>query len=137
MLNQALHDRIVRTADEYHVIAEDHWAQLIELKPDNDDLEFEFRRLARAALHFYARAFLALDMVETDDAQELDDLLEIVAEQVPEVRDFFDKNDVSTSLDEESNTSISRVFAVAEALRSLLLERSNALAASLGTRFDQ
>jgi hypothetical protein len=135
MINQALLERIIRAADEYHMIAEDQWSQVIDLTPENEDLDFEFRRLVRAALRYYARAYLVLDMIETVDEQEVEDLLEIVGEQVPEFEEFFQKNDVIASLDEESPVTLSRVFAIAEAVRSLLLERSNQLAASLAGRF--
>jgi hypothetical protein len=135
MINQALLERIIRAADEYHLIAEDQWSQVIDLTPENEDLDFEFRRLVRAALRYYARAYLVLDMIETVDEQEVEDLLEIVGEQVPEFEEFFQKNDVIASLDEESPVTLSRVFAIAEAVRSLLLERSNQLAASLAGRF--
>jgi hypothetical protein len=135
MINQALQERIISTADDYHVVAEDQWNQVIDLKPENEELEFEFRRLVRAALRFYARALLMLDMIETDDEQQLEDLLEIVVEQIPEFAEFFEKNDVVAALDEDANVTLSRVFAIAEAVRSLLLERSNQLAASLATRF--
>jgi hypothetical protein len=135
MINQALLERIIRAADEYHMIAEDQWSQVIDLTPENGDLDFEFRRLVRAALRYYARAYLVLDMIETVDEQEVEDLLEIVGEQVPEFEEFFQKNDVIASLDEESPVTLSRVFAIAEAVRSLLLERSNQLAASLAGRF--
>ena len=138
MINQALHERLLKTADEYHVIGEDLWNQVIELKADDvntDELEFEYRRMLRAAIGFYARAFLALEMIETDDGQDVDELLEIVVEQVPELAEFIEKNEVTATLDEEGNATISRVFAVAEAVRTMLLERSNQLAASLGSRF--
>jgi len=38
-------------------------------------------------------------------------------------------------VDEESEMNISRVFAVAESVRTLLLQHSNQLAASLDARF--
>jgi hypothetical protein len=135
MINEALRDRIISAADEYHLIAEDQWNQVIDLKPEDEELEFEFRRLVRAAIRFYARAYLVLDMIETDEEQDADDLLDIVAEQVPEFDEFFRKNDVIATIDEESGAPLSRVFAAAEAVRSMLLERSNQLAASLAARF--
>jgi hypothetical protein len=135
MLNEALHDRIISAADEYHASAEEQWDQVIELKPENDELEFEFRRLTRTALRYYARALLVLDMIETDDTQDLEELLEVVEEQVPEFAEFFEKNDVLAVLDEDAQTNLSRVFAIAESVRSLLLERSTQLAASLQSRF--
>src|SRR5688500_5162313 len=136
MPNQELHERIISTADEYHLTAEDHWNELIDLKPDSEELEFDFRRLVRAALRFYARAYLELDMIETDDAQDVEDMLEVIAEQVPEFDDFFQRNDVIAALDEEGPVTLSRLFAVAEAVRTMLLERSTQLAASLATRFE-
>lgn len=135
MLNEALLERIIATADDYHVVAEDQWNQVIDLKPENDELAFEFRRIVRAALRFYARAYLVLDMIETDDEQDLDDLLEIVADQVPEFDEFFRRNDVVSILDEDAEQNLSRIFAIAESVRSLLLERSTQLAASLQARF--
>lgn len=131
-----LHERIISTADEYHMTAEDHWSQLIDLRPDSEEIDFDFRRLARAALRFYARAYLALDMIETDDAQDVEEMLEVIAEQVPEFDDFFRKNDVIAVLDEEGPTTLSRLFAVTESVRTMLLERSTQLAASLATRFE-
>lgn len=136
MLNQVLQQRIIETADEYHYIAEDQWAQAIELQPENEEAEFEFRRLVRAALQFYTRAYLALDMVETDAEQELEELLEIVLEQQDELRQFFQQNNVLEILNEESGANLSQMFSVAEAVRSYLLERSNQLAATLGSRFS-
>ena len=135
MINEALYDRIIGAADEYHETAEEQWAQVIDLKPENDELEFEFRRLVRTAIRYYARAFLVLDMIETDDVQDLEDVLEIVLEQVPEFSEFFEKNDVLAMLDEDAQANLSRVFAIAESVRSLLLERSTQLAASLQARF--
>jgi len=136
MLNQVLQQRIIETADEYHYIAEDQWSQAIELQPESEEAEFEFRRLVRAALLFYTRAYLALDMVETDAEQELEELLEIVLEHQEDLRRFFEQNSVLALLSEEANTNLSQVFAVAETLRGYLLERSNQLAATLGTRFS-
>lgn len=130
-----LQQRIIETADEYHNIAEDQWAQAIELAPESEDAEYEFRRLIRAALVFYARAFLILDMVETDETQQLEEVLELVAEQEPEFQTFFDKNSVYQTLDEEGMTTLSQAFSVAEALRAMLLQYSTQMAASLGTRF--
>lgn len=135
MLNQVLQQRIIETADEYHYIAEDQWAQAIELQPENEDAEFEFRRLVRAALQFYARAYLALDMVETDAEQEPEELLEIVLEQQQDLRQFFQQNNALEILNEDSNANLSQMFSVAEAVRGYLLERSNQLAATLGSRF--
>ena len=135
MLESALRQRIIETADEYHFIAEDQWAQVVDLEPTDDEAVFEFRRLVRAALVFYMRAFLVLDMVETDDEQELEDLMTIFVETEPEIGEFLEKNDASAVLHEDSQVPISRVFALAEALRSMLLERSTQLAASLDSRF--
>jgi hypothetical protein len=130
-----LQQRIIETADEYHNIAEDQWAQAIELAPESEDAEFEFRRLIRAALVFYARAFLVLDLVETDETQQLEEVLDLVAEQEPEFQAFFDKNNVYQVLDEDGMTTLSQAFAVAEALRVMLLQYSTQMAATLGTRF--
>jgi hypothetical protein len=135
MLEQALQQRIIETADEYHFTAEAQWSQVVDLEPTDEDLSFEFRRLVRAALVFYMRAYLMLDMIETDDEQQLEDLVTLVNEQQPEVAEFLQKNNAVAVLDEESDDSLSRVFTVAEAYRTLLLDRSNQLAASLGTRF--
>ncbi len=135
MLEAALRQRIIETADEYHFIAENQWGQVVDLEPADDAAEFEFRRLVRAALSFYIRAYLVLDMVETDDEQELEDLLTLVSELEPELDEFLAKNDAVAVLNEDSTVPISRTFALAEAFRSVLLERSNQLAASLDTRF--
>lgn len=135
MLNQVLQQRIIETADEYHYIAEDQWAQAIELAPETDEAAYEFRRLIRAALQFYGRAFLALDLTETDAEQEFEDIFDIIAEGHPELTEFFQQNAVIETLDQEADTNLSQVFSVAEAVRSYLLERSNRLAATLGTRF--
>jgi uncharacterized protein YdiU (UPF0061 family) len=135
MLNNVLQQRIIETADEYHNVAEDQWQQAIDLEPESEEVGFEFRRLIRAALQFYMRAYLALDMIETDDEQMLEDLLEIITEQQPELAEFFAKNNVAEVLDEDAATNLSQVFAVAEAMRTALLESSNQLAATLGTRF--
>jgi hypothetical protein len=135
-MNDLLRQRIIESADEYHFIAEDQWAQAIDLKDAEEETLFEFRRLIRAALRFYARAYLVLDMIETDDEQQLEDLLELIEEQEPEVGRFLQQNDVIATLDEESNANVARVFSVAEALRLLLLERGTQLAASLGPRFS-
>ena len=133
--NELLQRRIIETADEYHAIAEDQWGQAIDLEPESDDAIFEFRRLVRAALTYYTRAYLTLDMIETDSEQELEDLLDIVTEQQPELGAFFAQNSVVEVLNEEAETNLSQVFAVAEALRTALLEGSNQLAATLGSRF--
>jgi|GEM_PF-2055115 len=137
MLNNALQQRIIETADQYHYIAEEQWAQAIELQPESEEAGYEFRRLIRAALLCYARAYLSLDLIETDDEQELEDLLEIVAEQQPEFAEFFEKNDVLAVLDPDSDSHLSQVFAVAEAIRTILLDRSGQLAATIGTRFEE
>jgi len=134
-INRALQQRIIDTADEYHYIAEDHWGQAVDLKPEGEEDEFEFRRIVRVALQFYARAYLVLQMVETDPEQQVEDLLEIIVESEPDMAEFIGKNDVMTVVDEEGNANLSHLFAIAEALRSMLLERSNVLAATLGTRF--
>jgi len=134
--NKALHQRIVATADEYHAIAEEQWNQLIELNPATADDEFEFRRIVRAALQFYARAYLVLQMVETVAEQQIEELLEIVLESEPEMAAFVEKNDAVRLLDEDAHTPLSHVFSIAEALRSFLLDRSNSLAATLAERFS-
>lgn len=136
MINEKLHDRIISTADEYHMSGEDYWSQVVDLKPEgNAELDFEFRRLLRAAMVFYSRAYLELDMIETDDSQDLEDLLEVILDQVPEFAEFFDKNDVIDAFKEEGGASLSRLFSVAEAVRTMLLEQSTQLAASLNGRF--
>jgi uncharacterized protein YdiU (UPF0061 family) len=132
---EVLRQRIIETADEYHNIAEEQWEQAIDLAPESEEAEYEFRRLLRAGLMFYARAYLVLDMVETDEEQQLEDLLDIVAEQQPELEEFFRKNDVYDIIDEDATTSLSQLFSTAEATRAMLLQYSNQLAASLGTRF--
>ncbi len=137
MINNALQQRIIETADQYHYIAEEQWAQAIELQPESDEAAYEFRRLIRAALLCYARAYLSLDLIETDDEQQLEELLEIVAEQQPEFAEFFEKNDVLAVLDPDSDAHLSQVFAVAEAVRTILLDRSGQLAATIGTRFEE
>jgi len=135
MTNAELQQRIIETADEYHNVAEDQWARAIDLEPETDEAVFEFRRLIRAALQFYMRAYLALDMIETDAEQMLEDLLEIVSEQQPELAEFFAKNNVLEVLDENAQSNLSHVFSVAEAMRTALLDRSTQLAATLGARF--
>ncbi len=132
-----LKQRIIETADEYHGIAEEQWAQAVDLEPSNDEAAFEFRRLVRAAMLYYSRACLVLAMVETDAEQELEDVVEIVAEQDEELDVFFRQNRVLEVMDEESEMNISRVFAVAESVRTLLLQHSNQLAASLDSRFAE
>ncbi|MBS1912970.1 MAG: hypothetical protein JST22_13370 [Bacteroidetes bacterium] len=131
----ALQQRIIETADEYHYIAEDQWSRVADLDPTNDELVFEFRRLIRAALVFYIRAYLELDLIETDGEQQLEDLYEIVCEQQPELAEFFEQNNMLDVLGEESHANLSQLFSVAEAMRTVLLDRSNQLAATLGTRF--
>ena len=127
--------RIIETADEYHFTGEHQWNQAIELEPIDEQSLFEFRRLIRAALLFYARAYLILDMVETDEEQSLEDLMEIIVEERKEIRDFFSTNDVASTLAEEGSAEFSRIFSVAEAARSMLLQHSNQLAATLLARF--
>ena len=127
--------RILRAADEYHAIAEDQWAQAIDLAPESEDAEFEFRRLLRAALQFYLRALLVVWLVETDEFQQLEDLIEVMGDLEPELTEFLEKNDAVAILDEESGVPLSRVFTVAEALRTLILHRSTQLAATLNNRF--
>ena len=134
-LNAVLQQRIIETADEYHYIAEDQWATAIDLQPETEEAGFEFRRLVRAALQYYLRAYLVLDMIETDGEQQLEDLLEIVAEQQPELAEFFAQNQVTSVLDEDAESHLSKVFAVAEAMRNAVLDRSNQLAATLEARF--
>lgn len=136
MANNVLQQRIIETADEYHYIAEEQWGDAIDLQPESDEAAYEFRRLIRAALQYYTRAYLALEMIETDAEQELEELLEIAQEQQPEFAEFFAKNSVFAVLDDESDAHLSQVFAVAEAVRTLLLDRSTNLAATLGARFE-
>ncbi|KXK52725.1 MAG: hypothetical protein IPM61_02595 [Chlorobi bacterium] len=131
-----LKQHIIETADEYHAIAEEQWAQAVDIDTDSNEVAFEFRRLIRAATLYYCRACLILAMVGTDAEQELEDLLEIVAEQDDEIDVFFRQNRVAEVLDEESQMNLSRVFAVAESVRTLLLQHSNQLAASLDARFE-
>lgn len=133
--NEALQQRIIETADAYHYIAEDQWQRATATEPVNDELVFEFRRLIRASLVYYVRAYLALDMIESDDQQQLEEILEIVGEQQPELAAFFEQNNVLAVLDEDSESYVSQVFSVAEAMRNALLDRSNALAVSLPARF--
>jgi hypothetical protein len=40
-----IHKKILTTADEYHIIAEEQWRLLTELDPINEELVFEFKRL--------------------------------------------------------------------------------------------
>ncbi|MGE3799995.1 MAG: hypothetical protein AB7H80_03160 [Candidatus Kapaibacterium sp.] len=129
--------RIIETADEYHFTAEEQWGLAIELEPTDEDSLFEFKRIVRAALLFYARAYLILDMVETDEDQSLEDILEIIADSREDIRAFFQSNNVFESLDEEGSAEFSRIFSVAEAVRSILLENSNHLATTLHSRFLQ
>lgn len=136
-LNKALQQRIIDTADEYHYIAEDQWSQVVDLKPEVEEDELEFRRLVRAALQFYSRAYLALLLVETDPEQQLEDLLEIVLENEPELAGLMQTNQAFEVLDEDGTSHLSHLFSVAEALRSVLLERSNALASTLEKRFTR
>lgn len=132
-----LQRRIIEDADEFHFTAEEQWKRGIELEPTDEESLFEFLRLVRNALRFYARAYLVLDMVETDDEQDLEDLLEIVGDQQEEFADFFRKNDVFLALSEERASDFSRIFSVAESVRALLLQRSNELAATLHSRFEE
>lgn len=131
-----LQQRIIETADEYHLIAEDQWDQSVAFEPVDDESIFEFRRLMRASLLFYMRAYLALKLVESDDSQQVEDLIEIVSEENADLEAFFSQNSVLAILDEEGTANISQLFAVAEAVRSALLERSVTLAATLPNRFE-
>ena len=135
MENEDLRQRIIESADEYHFVGEDQWSKAIELEPTDEESVFEFLRLVRAALLYYARAYLVLDMVETDDSQGLENLLELVGEQEEEFADFFEKNEVEQTLDEDGNADFSRVFSIGESVRALLLQHSNQLAATLHQRF--
>lgn len=128
-------ERIVRIADEYHYIAEDQWSQLIDIEPTDEESLYEFRRIARAALLYNVRSYLVLDLVETDDDQELEDLLEVVQEQEEKIAEFMEKNDVLATINEESSAEYSRLFSVAEAMRTLLMQTASGLAASLPSRF--
>ena len=67
--------RIIDDADNFHFVGEEQWNRAIELEPTDEDSVFEFLRLVRTALRFYARAYLVLDMVETADEQDLEDLI--------------------------------------------------------------
>lgn len=134
-LNRALQQRIIDTADEYHYIAEDQWNQVVDLKPEVAEDEFEFRRLVRAALQFYLRAYLTLQMVETDSEQQLEDLFEVTLENEPELAELMEANQAADALDENRHANLSHIFSIAEAIRSILLERSSALASTLGSRF--
>ncbi len=128
-------ERVIRTADEYYFIAEEQWGKAIELEPADEETLYEFRRLIRVALAFYTRSWLVLDLVETDDEQDLEELLEILFDQEQEIADFARKNNALEVLAEESSAEYSRLFAVAEALRTLILQQAGQLAASLPTRF--
>lgn len=128
-------ERIIRTADEYYFIAEEQWGKAIELEPADEETLYEFRRLIRVALTFYIRSYLVLDLVESDDEQDLEDLLEIIFDQEEEIADFARKNGAAEVLAEESTAEYSRLFAVAEALRTLILQQAGQLAASLPARF--
>jgi tetratricopeptide (TPR) repeat protein len=133
--DEFLHKGIIHSADEFHEVAEEQWEQAIELQPESDEAIFEFRRLVRAALQFYSRAYLALALVETDDEQQLEEFLEIISEQDGDLAEFFRQNDAEAILDEESHSNISQVFSIAEAIRTALLEQSTQLAATLPFRF--
>ncbi len=135
MKDREFAERIVRIADEYYYIAENQWSQLIDIEPVDEDSLFEFRRITRAALLYYVRSYLVLDLVETDDDQELEDLLEIVQEQERKIAEFMEKNNVLATIHEESEAEYSRLFSVAEAMRTLLMQTSSGLAASLPARF--
>lgn len=135
MQDREFAQRIIETADEYHFTAEEQWQQVIELEPTDEESLFEFKRLVRAALLFYARAYLILDMMETDEHQSLEDLLEIIGENQEEIEKFFKENNVIATLDEEGDAEFSRLFSVAEAVRSILLQHSGQLAATLHSRF--
>lgn len=135
MDNAALRQRIIESADEYHLIGEDQWNVAIELEPTDDESVFEFLRVVRAALLYYARAYLVLDMVETDDGQDLETLLELIGEQEEEFAEFFRKNDVEQVLAEDGSADFSRIFSIGESVRAVLLQHSNQLAATLHQRF--
>ena len=130
-----LQRRIIDDADKYHFIAEEQWKAASELEPTDDESFFEFLRLVRAGLRFYIRAYLVLDMIETDDEQDLEELLEIVCEENPELAELVAKNDVVGVLNEEAVSDYSRSFSVAESMRAFLLQHSNQLAATLHRRF--
>lgn len=136
MTSEELKQRIIETADDYHFRGEEAWKQAVDAKPEESVSELEFRQILRMALELYARAYLVLSMVETDDGQDLEDLLEIVGEEQPEFEEFFARNNVLHGLDEESGADFSRAFAVAESVRALLLQGSNQLAATLDSRFS-
>lgn len=130
-----IHKKILTTADEYHIIAEEQWRLLTELDPINEELVFEFKRLSRASLMFYCRAYLILDLIETDEEQTLEELLEISSENMPELEDYITHNKVLEILNVDLNENISKVFACTEVARTLLLERSNNAAGTLFERF--
>ena len=135
MQDREFAERIIRTADEYYFIAEEQWGKAIELEPADEETLYEFRRLIRVALTFYIRSYLVLDLMESDDEQDLEDLLEIIFDQEEEIADFARKNGATEVLAEESTAEYSRLFAVAEALRTLILQQAGQLAASLPARF--
>lgn len=128
-------ERVIRTADEYYFIAEEQWKQAVGIEPSTEEVLFEFKRLIRAALLFYVRSFLELDLVETDEEQDLEELLEIVVERETTIAEFMEKNKVEAAISEEGSADYSRLFSVAEAMRTLLLQSSSQLAASLPARF--
>src|SRR5688500_14699154 len=130
-----LKKQIIQSADQYHLIAEDQWAQAIDLAPETEEAGFEFRRLIRAALMYYLRALLVVWLVETDEEQQLEDLIDVMGDLEPEITEFLEKNDAVAVLDEDSEAPLSRVFTVAEAMRTLILHRSTQLAATLNNRF--
>ena len=134
MENREFAERIIRTADEYYYTAEEQWKHAGEIEPTSDETLFEFRRLIRNSMRFHLRALLVIDMVESDDDQSLEDLLEIVTEREEKLLELVEKNKAFEVLDEESTTEFSRLFAVAEAIRSFLLQTSAARAAALPYR---
>lgn len=135
MKDREFAERVIRAADEYYFIGEEQWGRAIEMEPGDEEALFEFRRLIRAALLFYVRSYLVLDLIESDDEQDLEDLLDIVYEQEPKIAEFAEKNGVTQVIAEESSDEFSRLFSVAEALRTLILQQAGQLAASLPTRF--
>lgn len=134
MDNREFAERIIVTADEYYFTAEEEWKKAGELEPQDDETLFEFRRLVRNTVRFHIRALLVIDMVETDDDQSFEDLLEIVTEREELLEELVRTNDALAVLDEESSAEYSRLFAVAEAIRSFLLQTSAARAAALPYR---
>ena len=127
--------RIITTADEYHFTAESEWEHAVALDPTEGASFEEFQLSIRTALHFYARSYLILEMIETSEDQSLEDLIEIITDEDEEFNDFVIKNKAAEILFGEEENDFTRLFAVAEAIRSYLMGRSAEMAATLHKRF--